>query len=131
MNYIKAEISAIDSIGTINLVHFKVQTEVMKMISLELDQSLKVGTHVHLGAKATNIAIAKTFSGELSISNQLSSVITSLQMGELLCSVKFDFLGTSLESIITKDSAMKMNLKEGDAITALIKSSELSIVEVL
>ena len=35
-----------------------------------------------------------------------------------------------LESIVTKSSAVKMGLKRGDEVVALIKSSELSILEV-
>ncbi|MCJ7766073.1 MAG: TOBE domain-containing protein, partial [Thiovulaceae bacterium] len=57
--------------------------------------------------------------------------IERIDMGELLCSIKFYFSGHLLESIITGDSALRMQLAVGDTVVALIKSSELSILEVL
>ena len=131
MNYIKAVISEIRSVDNINIVSFKVGCEVLKMMSLELDKSLQIGTEVSLGTKSTNISLAKSFSGELSVSNQLLCRIILLEEGELLCRVKLSFLEYELESIITKDSARRMKLQEDDEVIALIKASELSIIEVL
>lgn len=131
MNYIKASISEIRSCENINIVSFKVGAEVLHMMSLELSESLQVGTEVSIGTKSTNISLAKDFRGDLSVSNQLPCTLVSLEYGELLCRVKLDFLGHEIESIITKESALKMNLQVEDKLIALIKSSELSIVEVL
>ena len=131
MNYIVATISQIQSLDSINVVSFTVQSHVLKMMSLELDSNLQEGVKVKLGAKSTNVSIAKAFSGELSISNQLPCKVSDLELGELLCRVKLSFLEGELESIITKDSALRMNLQKDDVVNALIKSSELSIVEVL
>jgi molybdate transport system regulatory protein len=130
MNRLIATITDIKSVDSINVVSFDVAQRTMKMMSLELNESLVVGTKVVLGAKATNIALAKEANPMLSISNQLEATIARIDMGALLCSVKFDFAGHLLESIITRDSALKMQLTVGDRIVALIKSSELSIVEV-
>jgi molybdopterin-binding protein len=131
MNRLSATITDIKSVDSINVVSFDVAKRTMKMMSLELNEALVVGSKVLLGAKATNIALAKEANPMLSISNQLDVTIARIDMGALLCSVKFDFDGHLLESIITRDSALKMQLTVGDTIVALIKSSELSIVEVL
>ncbi len=129
MNYIRGAIEGIESMETLNLVRFSVGSEQLKMISLELDEQMVEGAEVLLGAKATNIAIAKDIQGELSISNQLHSRVLSLQMGKLLCKVDFEYMGQKLQSVITRDSALRMQLQSGDQIIALIKSSELSVVE--
>ena len=101
------------------------------MMALELDREIAVGTKVVLGVKATSIVLAKGLSGEVSSSNRLEVYADKITTGALLCSVRFTFAGVSLESVITRASAERMSLKEGDAITALVKSSDLSILEVL
>jgi len=131
MNLIPAIITDIQSIDNITIVSFKTAHYAMRMMSLELNGSLSIGSEVILGVKATNIALAKEITGMLSISNQLKVAIEQINMGSLLCSVKFKFENQIWESIITRDSAQRMELKAGDKMTALVKSSELSIVEIL
>ena len=116
---------------SITIVSFQAEEQELKMMALELDSSIQIGTKVVLGAKATNTSLAKELKGLLSVSNQLPCRIESIEFGELLCSVKLGFSGETLESIITKDSAIRMNIQVEDEVLALIKSSELSIVEVL
>ncbi|WP_200764022.1 TOBE domain-containing protein [Nitrosophilus alvini] len=82
-----------------------------------------------LGVKATNIALAKNLDGQLSISNQLTCTIEQINNGELLSSVKLRIGSHLIESIITRESSLRMNLKTGDIVVALIKASELSIIE--
>ena len=103
----------------------------MQMMALELNEALVVGSKVTLGVKATNIALAKERVETISISNQLAVTIERLNMGSLLCSVIFAFEGQTWESVITRGSALKMELEVGSKAVALIKSSELSIVELL
>jgi len=131
MNLTPALITEIQSVDNITVVSFEAAHHTLRMMSLELNDSLRVGSEVILGVKATNIALAKEISGLLSISNQLKVIIEQINMGSLLCSVKFRFEEQIWESIITRDSAMRMNLKTGDEVVALVKSSELSIVEIL
>ncbi len=131
MNQIEANITNIDSFENINVVSFKVGSHSMKMMSLELAKSLHVGSKVILGAKATHISLAKNLSGDLSISNILHVRVKEVNNGEVLSSIKFDYEGVLFESIITKASSLAMQLKKNDEIIALIKSSELSIVEIL
>ena len=131
MNYIVAVVEERQSCESLNLVSFKADGQDLSMISLALPTEIKEGTKVRLGVKSTNIALAKNLSGELSFSNQLKIKIKSLHFGELLCSVKFEFSGEIQESVITKASVLRMNIQVEDELVALIKSSDLSIVEVL
>ena len=131
MNKITATITKMQSADTVNLVSFDVAGQRMQMVALELDERLAVGSKVIVGAKATNIVLAKERVEAISISNQLNVKIEGIDMGTLLCSVCFDFAGERWESIITRESALRTELSVDDNIVALIKSSELSIVEIL
>ncbi len=131
MNRIAATITAIESFDGINVVSFEADGQPMRMMALELNETLRVGSKVILGIKASNIAIASELKGVLSISNQLKVDIEQVNNGELLSSIKFRFAGSLIESIITRDSSQCMNLCPGDEVVALIKSSELSVLEVI
>lgn len=131
MSFLQAEVTKIQNYESLNIVTFQCHGQNLSMMSLDLDNRIKIGTQVRLIIKPTHIAIGKSFSGEISYSNQLPCTITSSDYGELLCSLNLDFFSTNLESIITCNSAKKMDLKEGDKVTAFIKASELSIGEVI
>jgi len=100
------------------------------MMSLELP-NIEVGLTVKLTVKPMNIGIAKRFSGSFSFSNKLLATIKDIDIGNLLCSVKVDFNGFELESIITKRVIENMHLKVGDNVVLFIKASDISIKEVL
>lgn len=131
MNYIKASVTSIDSFDGITIVGFSAGSEVLTMMSLELDRSLKVGSDVMLAVKATTVSLSREKSALLSISNQLPVQISSINEGELLSSIKLSFESSTIESIITKSSAVRMDLKPDDEIVALVKASDLAIAEIL
>jgi len=131
MNTIVAEVKEIKNVDNLNIVKFYFAGTTLSMMSLELNENIKVGAKVKLITKPTHVAIAKDFSGEVSYSNQLDAKIIHVENGELLSSIKIRIWETTLESIITKDSSERMNLHAGDEVTAFIKANELSIVEVL
>ena len=128
MNRINAIVTAIESFENITIVSFQASGQPMRMMALELNSSLGIGSKVTLGVKASHIALAKETNGKLSISNQLKATIESIENGKLLSSVKLSFGNHFLESIITRISAKEMDLRTGERVIALIKSSELSIL---
>ena len=129
MNRISATVTDIEACDGITLISFMASGQPMRMMALEIDDRLQKGSKVILGVKASHIALAKNPPGEMSISNRLRAEIVSIENGRLLSSVKFHLGGESIESIITLESSRRMNLRQGDEIIALIKSSELSILE--
>ena len=130
MNTIKATINDIQSVDNLCIVSFLAQDTQMQMMSLGLNPNIKVGSSVILGVKSSNIFLAKNLSGMLSASNQLKCKIKSINNGKLLSSIKLEFGDEIIQSVITLSSSIKMNLLEGDEVVAIIKSSELSILEV-
>ncbi len=131
MSSIVAKVTQIDSVDSLNIVKFESNSETLSMMSLDLDEQIKVGSYVKLVIKPSHIAIAKNFSGEVSYSNILKTTIISCNNGKLLSSIKLRYQDTTLESIITLDSSKRLVLKEGDEVFAFIKASEISIGEVL
>jgi len=130
MNTIKAVVTNIQSVDNLSIVTFQAQNTQMRMMSLGLNTPIKIDSKVILGVKASSILIAKDLSGMISSSNQLKCVVKSVKNGELLSSLNLSFNDSLIQSVITKDSSLKMNLQKDDNVLAIIKSSELSIVEV-
>ncbi len=131
MSHITAEVQEIQSVQNLNIISFTCNNAVLKMMSLDLNETIKKGSEVMLTCKPTAIAIGKNIQGQLSYANQLHVKIRSLETGELLSVLQLEFGEFVLESIITTDSQKRMQLKEGEEVIALIKSSDLSIAKIL
>jgi molybdopterin-binding protein len=131
MSHLIAKVQKIQSVQNLNILSFTCNDTTLKMMSLDLNDTISKDAQVMLTCKPTAIAIGKNIQGQLSYANQLHVTITSLEVGELLCALKLQFGAFVLESIITTDSQKRMQLQEGDAVIALIKSSDLSIAKVL
>jgi molybdopterin-binding protein len=58
----------------------------------------------------------------LSARNQLLATIESVTLGDIMAHVD-----QQVESVITRASAEAMNLKQGDSVRAVIKSTEVMI----
>lgn len=131
MSQLIASIIKINTLDGLNIVQFDFLGIPLKMMSLDLSKDIQVGKKVLLGVKSTNISIAKNLQGEISLSNQIIAKIQNVQNGELLSSITLKKDDILIESIITVDSSKRMDLKENDEVTLLIKASDLSILEVI
>jgi len=130
MNNIKAIVTNIQTVDNLSIVTFQAKDTQMKMMSLGLNTPIEIDSKVILGVKASSVLIAKDLSGMISSSNQLPCIVKNVKNGELLSSLNLSFNDTTIQSVITKDSSLKMNLQKGDSVLAIIKASELSILEV-
>ncbi|AXH09631.1 transporter [Malaciobacter halophilus] len=130
MNEFKAVVSKIDNLDNLNIVEFSFFDITLSMMSLDL-HNIEVGTKVLLTVKASNVAIAKELQGQISLANSIKSQIIKLDMGKLLTSIKLQHNDTSITSIITTKSAKRLNLKQNDCVSAIFKSSDLSIKKVI
>jgi molybdopterin-binding protein len=63
----------------------------------------------------------------LSARNQLRGTVTSVNTEGLMAEVVLSAGGLEIVSIITKGSAEALGLKEGDQVTAVVKSTEVMI----
>ena len=64
---------------------------------------------------------------ELSARNQLAGTVKSVKLGAIMAEVVLDVSGNEVVAEITKASVERLKLKTGDAVTAIIKSTEVMI----
>ena len=126
----RAKIVEIRENGILHVVGFKVGTQILYMMSLELN-SVKIGSFVELSIKPLSIALAKEGCEKTSFVNELTSVVTEIKEDELLSSVIVEFEGNLLESVLLKESIKKLELEKGQEVKLLIKANDISIKRVL
>ena len=131
MSQFVATIKNIDNIDSLNIVEFDFLGTTLKMMSLGLSSEIQLGKKVKLSVKPTNIIIAKNILGDINLSNNIVATIKQIENGKLLSSILLKIGDIFLESIITKDSSLRMNLQINDEVSMYIKASDLSIKEVL
>jgi molybdopterin-binding protein len=63
----------------------------------------------------------------LSARNQLPGVVEDVQLGGIMARIVVRVGDNVIESVITRQSAEELNLKQGDAIRVVVKSTEVMI----
>ena len=127
MNKLSVKIEKIDKTDKLHVITCKLGCQRIKVVSLELRDTIKIGSSVELSVKSTNISLAKNFTGELSIANQLTAKVTAIDKGDLLSAVQVDLEGFSLECLLTLEATLSMGLSVGDDVMVLIKGSEVFV----
>jgi molybdate transport system regulatory protein len=133
MNRLRGQISGIETNGHISLVDVAVGDLTFAAILLEAPQNspyLAVGNAVTVLFKETEVSLAKNLSGLISLRNRIAATIKNIRHGEILSEVELDYRGQQLVSIVTSRSITRLELREGDAVEALIKANEVSLMEV-
>ncbi|MET9218248.1 molybdopterin-binding protein [Streptomyces sp. NPDC088197] len=106
--------------------------DITAAITLEAADELGLaeGTAVRALVKSTEVSLATGPVSGLSIRNQLPGTVTDIATGGAMAAVKISVEGGELTSAITKDAAVDLRLAQGTAVTALIKSTEISLATV-
>ncbi len=61
--------------------------------------------------------------------NQLKAVVKEVVTGEVMAKVVLDYKGERIVSVVTVDSIEELNIKPGDDIIALIKSTSVMLAK--
>lgn len=61
--------------------------------------------------------------------NKLQATVKEVVKGAVMAKVILDYKGDELVSVITIDSVDDLDLKPGDKVTALIKSTEMMVIK--
>jgi molybdopterin-binding protein len=59
--------------------------------------------------------------------NQLNGTVTSVQLGAVMAEITVDVSGVPMVAAITKESAERLGLAEGKAVSAIIKATDVMI----
>ena len=66
---------------------------------------------------------------QLSARNQLTGTIKTVSLGSIMAEVVVEVSGQEVVAEITKSSAQKLGLKTGDAVTVVIKSTDVMLAK--
>lgn len=131
MNRLSGTVDVIETQGSIALIDVRVGPHRLTATLIGYPPGLPDwprGRPVELMFKETDVAIGKDLSGLLSLRNRLPCSVVALETGALLTRVGLCFDGWTLEAVITTRSARRLDLRAGDAVEALIKASEMTLL---
>jgi molybdate transport system regulatory protein len=110
--------------------HLTSGQEVTAAITLDAVDDLKLaaGQAVTVLVKSTEVSVATGAVKGLSIRNQIAGTVAAIEHGSVMTMVRVGIVGgQTLTATITKDGAEDLGLAEGDAVTVLVKSTEVSL----
>lgn len=110
-------------------VHLSGGQDVTAAITLEAVQELGIeeGAAVRVLAKATEVSLATGPIEGLSIRNRLAGTLMEIVLGPNLANVKVAVDDAELTAVITREAVEELGLTPGTGVTALIKSTEISL----
>ncbi len=131
MDKILSTIVKIENVENLHLITFDCGQTILKMVSLELANNISIGKRVVLNYKSSSVVIAKNFYGDISFANKLKCKVIDIKVGKLLSIVELQCGNFHLESMSLSSILEKMSINKDDEITAFIKVSDISILEVI
>jgi molybdopterin-binding protein len=130
MNILKGNITNIQGSDSLSLVKIAVGSTTFTAIVIDTPESntyFKIGNTVKVYFKETEVIIAKNEPLNISIQNKILCNIDSMKQGEILSELHLSFGEFNIKSLITTNAVKTLNLKNGDAVLALIKTNEVSL----
>lgn len=133
MNSLKGIITRIKSDEHFSLVEMEANGNTFKSIIIETPETvsfLKIGSHIKIMFKETEVSIAKEISGKISLQNKIPCTINKIEKGKLLSKIILNFKDVQIGSVITTGAVEQLALKENDEVLALIKTNEVILAPV-
>ncbi len=133
MNLLEGYIKDIHSSEGISLVIIDTNEGNLSTLVFDTPENnnyLKVGNKIKLLFKETEVAVAKGKVSNISHQNILDGVIEDISLGEVVVYPNITLNTKSIGSVITRKSFDRLDIKKGDRIKAIIKSTEISLEKV-
>ena len=126
MNSLKGQICDILNKDDIVLVKLACNDEIFSVLMLDLSSlnKLKKNQSIELIFKENELCFG-SLTSSLSIGNSFEAKITKIIQGELLTQVFFDFKGSEISSIISKEKALNLKLSEGQIWLCFIAETNI------
>lgn len=99
------------------------------MVAIGIASKLEFGEWVDCEVKSSDVIVSKTKLKECSLSNEIECVIKEMEVGKILTSLVLSAKDFTLNSIITSNSARRLNLKLEERVYAYIKATQIYIKE--
>jgi molybdopterin-binding protein len=125
MNHLEGIVREIHTDKDVSLIEILVDGSTFSALTVSHD--FHPGDQVSIEFKETAMSLAKSISGELSIRNRFDVIIDTLTPNNILTKVILNFHGTRLVSTITTSSAERMQLKTGDRVEGLVKTTDMHL----
>ena len=131
MNNFEGFIKTVHVNGNLSIVDIEVTSDIlMKAIILDTPETasyLKSNSKVSILFKETEVIIGLGDQSGISLQNKIPAIITSLEIGNLLCKLDLKSDAGIFTAIISAAAAVALNLKVEDEVTAMIKLNEVML----
>lgn len=129
MNKLTGFIKEIKTCDEILQVFIDINGKIFTSLILSSNEKYEINQKVNILFKETEVMIASKDS-KISARNAFLSKILSIQNGEILSAVKFDFFGENIDCIVTKNAVLDLECKINEEFIWFVKSNEISIQKV-
>ncbi len=127
MNRVGGVIKEIKKSGEIEHIIVDTKDALFSVLILSSNESYMVAQRVELLFKESEVMVA-TIESKVSARNSFVSRVVEIEEGEILANITFDFYGSKISSIITREALKDLSCAVGDDSRWFIKSNEVSIL---
>lgn len=131
MNKLQCVVASVSKSDMLTKIDMVCDDVALTAFTIDIDcKSNCVDKKVTVLFKESEVSIAKNFVGEISLQNRFTCKIQNIQEGELLAQLRLSFLNYQIDSIISMKSVKTMDLQVGDNVMALVKSTEMIVMDI-
>ncbi len=126
MNALNGKVIELLNEDEIVIIKISIKEQIFSVLMLDLNslKELKIDTKIQMLFKEHELGFA-TPNSILSVENSFIAKIKSIKKGKMLYHIFFDFKGDEISSIITKEKALELSLKEGQEWLCFVKANEI------
>ena len=127
MNKIQAKIINIKKESNAALVKLQDKHDnIFSVLMLDFDNNdINIGLVCDIIFKESEVMVAHTQSVNLSARNKFEGKVQNIEEDSIFARISFDFYGTNINSLITKEARKDLNINVGDTFIWFVKSNEL------
>jgi molybdate transport system regulatory protein len=132
MNVLTGNIEKLTVSGSLTLVNILVQNISISAIVIDTPETatyLTIGNSINVVFKETEVIIGKGNTDGISMRNKFNGIVEKVESKELLSKLSIATSVGTISSIITTNAVKQLELKEGVAVTAMVKTNEILISE--
>ena len=129
MNKIQAKIINIKKENNAALVKLQDKHDnIFSVLMLDFDNNdINIGLVCDIIFKESEVMVAHTQSVNLSARNKFEGKVQNIEEDSIFARISFDFYGTNINSLITKEARKDLNINVGDTFIWFVKSNELML----